>query len=82
MELVGSESTQAPTLPQLGRMLSCQMIVGNGWTLQPGDIRCAFLEADALDRTQGPRYLSSSQENPRSAAWISNPHFGNHAWSK
>ena len=40
-------------------MLSCQKIVSNGWTLQLGDIiRGAFLEADALDRKQGPLHSS------------------------
>ena len=34
------------------------MIVSNGWNLQLGDIRGAFLEADALDRKQGPLYSS------------------------
>ena len=34
MELVGSGSTQSPTVSQLGRMLSCQMIVSNGWNLR------------------------------------------------
>ena len=58
MELVGNGSTQFPTVSQLGRMLSCQMIVSNGWNLQLGDIRRAFLEADALDRKQGPLYSS------------------------
>ena len=58
MELVGSGSTQSPTVSQLGRMFSCQMIVSNGWNLQMGDIRCAFLEADSLDRKQGPLYSS------------------------
>ena len=32
------------------------MIVSNGWNLQRGDIRGVFLEADALDRKQGPLY--------------------------
>ena len=50
MELVDSGSTQSPTLSQLGRMLSCQMTVSNGWNLQLGDIRGAFLEADSLHR--------------------------------
>ena len=54
MELVGSGSTQSPTVSQLGRMLSCQMIVSNGWNLQLGDIRGATLEADSPDRKQGP----------------------------
>ena len=48
MELVGSRSTQSPAVSQLGRMLSCQMIVSSGWNLQLGDLRGAFLEADAL----------------------------------
>ena len=58
MELVGSGSTQSPTVSQLGRMLSCQVIVSNGWNLQLGDSRGAFLEADALDRKQGPLFSS------------------------
>ena len=62
MELVGSGSTQSSTVSQLGRMLSCQMIVSNGWNLQLDDIRGAFLEADALDRKQGPLFsLEDSQ---------------------
>ena len=58
MELVGSGSTQSPTVSQLGRMLSCQMIVSSGWNLQLGDVRGAYLEADSLDRKQGPLYSS------------------------
>ena len=58
MELVGSGFTQSPTVSQLRRMLSCQMIVSNGWNLRLGDIRGAFLEADSLDRKQGPLYSS------------------------
>ena len=50
MELVACGSTESPKVSQLGRMLCCQMIVNNGWNLQLGDIRGAFLEADALDR--------------------------------
>ena len=46
MELVA----QSLTVSQLGRMLSCQMIVSNSWNLQLGDIRGAFLEADSLDK--------------------------------
>ena len=57
-ELVGSGSTQSPAVPQLGRRLLCQMIVSNGWSQQLGDIRGAFLEADSLDRKQGPLYSS------------------------
>ena len=53
MELAGSGATQSPTVSQLGRMHSCQMIVSSGWDLQLGDIRGAFLKADALDRKKG-----------------------------
>ena len=58
MELDGSGSTQSPTVSQLGRMLSCQMIVSNGWNLQLRDIRGAFLGADALNKKQGPLFSS------------------------
>ena len=58
MEVAGSGPTQSPTVSQLGRMLSCQMIVSNGWDLQLGDIRGAFLEADALDRKKRSLYSS------------------------
>ena len=58
MELAGSGATQSPTVSQLGRKLSCQMIVSNGWDLQLGDIRGAYLEADALDRKKGSLYSS------------------------
>ena len=47
MEHTGRGATQSLTVSQLGRMLSCQMIVSNGWDLQLGDVRGAFLEADA-----------------------------------
>ena len=53
MELPCSGATQSPTVSQLGRMLSCQMIVSDGLELQLRDIRGAFLEADALDRKKG-----------------------------
>ena len=56
--LLLSIPTQSPTVSQLGRMLSCQMIVSNGWNLQLRDIRGAFLEADALNRKQGKLYSS------------------------
>ena len=58
MELAGSGATQSPTVSQLGRMLSCQMIVSNGWDLQLEDVRGASLEADALDRKKGSLYSS------------------------
>ena len=64
-ELVGSGSTQSPTVSQLGRMLSCQMIASNGWNLQLRDIRYAFLEADALDRkTRTGVFLSGESGVP------------------
>ena len=58
VELVGSGSTEYPTVSQLGRVLSFQMIVSNGWNLQLGDIRGAFLEVDSLDKKQRPLYSS------------------------
>ena len=42
MELARSGATQSPTVSQLGRMLSCQMIVSSGWDLQLGDVPGAF----------------------------------------
>ena len=56
MELVDSGSIQSPTVSQLGRVLSCQMIVCNGWNIHLGDIRSAFLKADYRDRKQEPLY--------------------------
>ena len=80
MELVGGGSTQSPTVSQLGRRLCGQMIASSGWNVHLGDIRGAFLEADALDRKQGALYSSLfCGENPRSAGSISNPHFGENA---
>ena len=58
MELAGSGATQSPTVSQLGRMLSYQMIASDGWDLQLGDIRGAILEADALDRKKRSLYSS------------------------
>ena len=81
MELAGSGATQSPTVSQLGRMLSCQMIVSNGWDLQLGDIRGAFLEADALDRKKGSLYSSLPPgEIPRSAGWSGDSHSWKHLW--
>ena len=81
MELAGSGTTQSPTVSQLGRMLSCQMIVSNGWNLQLGDIRDAFLEADALDRKQGPLYSSLPPGRiARSARWSGDSHSWEHLW--
>ena len=58
VELAGSGATQSPTVSQLCRTPSCQIIVSDGWDLQLGDIRGAFLEADALDRKKGSLYSS------------------------
>ena len=58
IELVGSGSTQSQTVSQLGRILSCQMIVSDWWDLQLGDIRGAFLKADSLDAKKGLLYSS------------------------
>ena len=48
------EKTQVPAVSQLERMSSCQILVGNGWSLQLGDFRGAFWVADSRDREQGP----------------------------
>ena len=81
MELVGSGSTQSPTVSQLGRMLSCQMIASNGWNLQLGDIRGDFQEADALEQKTRTIVLeSSSRGNPRTTRWLGDPHSGKHPW--
>ena len=42
MELAGSGATQSPTVSQLGRMLSCQMIVNIGWDLQLETLEVRF----------------------------------------
>ena len=34
------------------------MILSNGWNLRLGDIRGAFLEANCMDKRQGPLYSS------------------------
>ena len=39
---------QSPTLSQMGRMLTMQLIASHGWDLQLGDIKGAFLEAGPL----------------------------------
>ena len=48
MELVGSGATQTPTVSQLGRMLTVQMIGSNFRALELGDIRGKFSAADYL----------------------------------
>ena len=50
MELAGSGATQSPTVSQLGSNALVSNDCCNGWDLQLGGIRGAFLEADALNR--------------------------------
>ena len=57
MERVGSGATSSPTVSQLGRMLTVQMIVSCGWDVELGNNRGAFLEADSSTRKQGPLFL-------------------------
>ena len=79
MELVGSGSTQSLTVSQLGRMLPCQLIVSNGWNVQLGDIRGAFLEADNPGQeTRAAVLESSSRWNSRSTRWSSDSHSWKH----
>ena len=40
---------KSPTLSQLGRMLIMQILASQNWSLQLGDIKGAFLEADPLE---------------------------------
>eukprot|EP00435_Cladocopium_sp_Y103_P032199 s207_g8.t1 len=47
---------KSPTLSQLGRMLLMQIIASQGWDLQLGDIKGAFLEAGPLDPKFKPLY--------------------------
>ena len=47
---------QSPTLSQMGRMLTMQLIASNGWMLQLGDIKGAFLEAGPLPSQFRPLY--------------------------
>ena len=68
MELAGSAATQSPTVSQLGRMLSCQMIVSNGWDLElGGHSRVRFRRQDALDRKKRSLYSSLPQEESQGA---------------
>ena len=65
MELAGSGATQFPTVSQVGRILSCQMIVSIGWDLQLGDIRGRRFGSEGRITV----LKSSSRRNPRSARW-------------
>ena len=49
---------QSPTLSQLGRMLTMQLIASHGWLLQLGDIKGAFLEAGPLPEKFRPLFAS------------------------
>ena len=83
MELAGSGATQSPTVSQLGRMLSCQMIVSNGWEFAVGGhSRCI-----SGGRRFGPEeriavLKLSSRRNSRGARWIGDTDFGKHLWSE
>ena len=82
MELAGSGATQSPTVAQLGRTLSCQMIVSNGWDLQLGCIRGAFISGGRCFGSEERISVlkSSSRRNPRSAGWSSDSHSWEHLW--
>ena len=57
LELKATEGLlQSPTLSQLGRMTIMQIISSQQWTLQLGDIKGAFLEADQLPAKYRPLY--------------------------
>lgn len=47
---------KSPTLSQLGRMLIMQVLSSQQWSLQLGDIKGAFLEADPLEERFRPLY--------------------------
>ena len=47
---------RSPTLSQLGRMSLMQVIASQGWDLQLGDIRGAFLEAGPLEESFRPLF--------------------------
>ena len=47
---------KSPTLSQLGRMLIMQILASQNWSLQLGDIKGAFLEADPLEDRFRPLY--------------------------
>ena len=82
-ELTGSGATQSPTVSQLGRMLSRQMIVSNGWDLLLGDIRGAFSGGRRFGSEERIAVLKSSfRRNPRGARWIGDTDFGKHLWSE
>lgn len=55
-EKAQSGMLQSPTLSQMGRTLLMQLLSSNGWDLQLGDIKGAFLEAGPLPDRYRPLY--------------------------
>ena len=58
--LVREGKTQAPTISSHGRYTVLQVCASCGFLLQLGDVTGAFLEADVLERSAGPLYMSGS----------------------
>ena len=63
---------QSPTLSQMGRMLTMQLIASHGWDLQLGDIKGAFLEAGPLPDRFRPLFAKQP------AGWHPRPPSGSH----
>ena len=57
--LVREGKTQAPTISSNGRYTVLQVCASCEFEMQLGDVTGAFLEADALERSAGPLYMSS-----------------------
>lgn len=57
LNLVRKSVTNAPTISSNGKVTMLQTIASMGFTLQLGDVKGAFLEADKLERASGPLYL-------------------------
>ena len=55
-EKAQSGMLQSPTLSQMGRTMLMQLLSSNGWDLQLGDIKGAFLEAGPLPDRYRPLY--------------------------
>jgi hypothetical protein len=56
LKLVYRRETSAPTVSQNARTLALQVMASMKWKIQIGDIRGAFMEADRLERPEGPLY--------------------------
>ena len=56
--LIREGATQAPTISSNGRFTVLQVIASHRFTLQLGDVTGAFLEADQMDRSNGPLFMS------------------------